>query len=50
MEAVDVEKLVLGFLGEKAVIENTEQFQTEKGLTKEMLEPVLKSLEAEEYL
>ena len=50
MSVQDVEKLVLGFLGENSVIENTESFQTEKNVSKDTLEPVLKSLEAEDYI
>lgn len=46
----DIEKAVLTFLGESTQIENTENFSADKGIAKDSLDPVLKSLEAEEYI
>ena len=45
-----LEKKVLAYLGEHGKIENTETFQTEHKIDKELLEPVIKSLSAEEYV
>jgi phenylalanyl-tRNA synthetase alpha chain len=45
-----VEKQVLKHLGEYQKIENTETYQEEAKIEKDVLEPVLKSLSAEEYV
>jgi DNA-binding PadR family transcriptional regulator len=50
MEAADAERLVLTYLGHNKFIDNTELFQTQNAISREALEPVLKSLEAEEYI
>lgn len=45
-----VEKQVLAHLGQHQKIENTETYQEEAKIEKDVLEPVLKSLSAEEYV
>lgn len=42
--------MVLTFLAKNNKIDNTEDFSAKEGVPKEQLDPVLKSLSAEEYL
>lgn len=46
----DVENKVLTFVGQNGQIENTEKFCADSGIAKEILDPVLKSLDADEYV
>ena len=45
-----IEKLVLGFINESGQIENTELFAQQQNISKEVLEAVVKSLSADEYI
>jgi len=45
-----IEKTVLTFLDKNPSIDNTEEFETSHKIAKEALDPVLKSLSAEEYI
>lgn len=46
----DIEKFVLKYLNDKGSIANTEDFSAEAKISKDTLEPVLKSLVVDEYI
>ena len=45
-----MEKLILGYLSKNDKIENTEEFCAKNGVSKDDIDPVLKSLNAEDYV
>lgn len=50
VDTATIEKQILAFVGENGSIPNTEIYSEEQKITKEVLEPVLKSLSVDEYL
>ena len=50
IDTTTFEKEVLAHLNDNECIENTETYQAEKAITKDILEAILKSLSAEEYI